>query len=463
MQMPPTCDIVIRDALIVEARQAPRRASVGVRGGEIVAVWAGAVPPSAIAHETHVVDAADLYLLPGLINAHSHLFQMLLRGLGDELSGGRWFRDMMLPAAAALQTEDAEVAAAIGSAEALLSGVTTVFDFMQVHTWPGMAEAVLRGMRSTGIRARYGRGIVLTGESAGMPPSMVESIESAIEDCEALLPLAAASGGLVSIAVAPYAVWALSEAGARRAADWAADHGISITVHASESRSQVQDALDRFGMTDLAWLERVGLLTQRTSVIHAVQVDEAAIECLQASGASVVHCPVANLYGGSGVAPVPAMRQAGIRVALGTDGAASNNSQNLFETLKFASLVQKGIGADGIGADEALAMATSEGADALGLGGTLGRIAPGYRADLVLIDPSRLPIAPHHHPVSDVVYAATPMSVDRVFVDGQPVVEHGGLTRLDLGALLKVGQERADALVGRARLSHHRQRHRRAP
>lgn len=377
MQTPPTCDLVIRDALIVEAGHAPRRASVGVRAGEIVAVWTGAVPSSAIDRATHVVNATGLYLVPGLINAHSHLFQTLLRGLGDELSGGAWFGGMMLPAASALENEDAEVAAAIGAAEALLGGVTTVFDFMQVHTRPGMGEAVLRGMRSTGIRARYGRGIVLAGEHAGMPPSMVEPIEPALEDCEALLAVASASSGLATVAIAPYAVWALTEAGASRAADWAAGRGISITVHASDSRSQVQDVLDQFGITDLAWLERVGLLTPRTSVIHAVQVDESGIELLQTRGASVVHCPVANLYGGSGVAPVPAMRRAGVRVALGTDGAASNNSQNLFETMKFASLVQKGIGADGVGADEAFAMATSEGADALGLGDTLGRIAPG--------------------------------------------------------------------------------------
>src|SRR5262249_21482740 len=151
----PPCDLLIRNAHLVEANQPSRRASVGVRDGSIVGVW-GDVPDAALGSATRIVDAEGRYLMPGLINAHTHLFQTLLRGLGDDLPGSAWFQQMLLPAAGALDVADAEVAAAIGCAEALLGGTTTVLDFMQIHGQPGMAEAVIRGMRSVGVRAGYG-------------------------------------------------------------------------------------------------------------------------------------------------------------------------------------------------------------------------------------------------------------------------------------------------------------------
>jgi 5-methylthioadenosine/S-adenosylhomocysteine deaminase len=185
-----------------------------------------------------------------------------------------------------------------------------------------------------------------------------------------------------------------------------------------------------------------------------VQLDQDGIGRMARSGAALAHCPVANLYGGSGVAPVPALRRTGVRVGLGTDGAASNNSQNLFETMKFASLVQRGVGQMDVGVEEAFRMATIDGAAALGLADQLGRIEPGYRADLVLLDPNRLPMAPHHQPLSDIVYAAGPGAVEAVFVDGVQVVDDGRLTQLDTPGLLREAQARAEALVRRASLDH---------
>jgi 5-methylthioadenosine/S-adenosylhomocysteine deaminase len=231
-------------------------------------------------------------------------------------------------------------------------------------------------------------------------------------------------------------------------------------VHASDSRGQVQDAMSRYGMSDLAWLSEVGLLTDRTLVVHAVQVDEDGLDLLARTGASVSHCPAANLYGGSGIAPVVEMRQREVRVTLGTDGPASNNGQSLFEAMKLATLLQKGRGMTTVGGAEAFAMATAFGADAVGLGGRVGRIATGYDADITLIDRRRLPIAPAQHPISDIVYAATPSCVRTVLVRGEIVVEDGVLRTVDLDALLDEAERQSASWVRRAGLRGHRERSR---
>jgi 5-methylthioadenosine/S-adenosylhomocysteine deaminase len=309
------------------------------------------------------------------------------------------------------------------------------------------------------VRVVYGRGISTTGEASGMPAHLVESAERALGECDDLQQ-AWADDGMVDIWAAPYAVWALTEPGARAVAAWADRIGARVTVHASASVGQVQDAQERFGMTDLAWLEAMGLLTERTLVAHAVHLDKEGIQLLARSGAAVAHCPVSNLYGAAGVAPVPAMRQAGLRVALGTDGAASNNSQSIIETMKFAVFAQRAVGRTSVGAQDALAMATSEAAAAIGLGDRIGRLSPGYRADILLLDPRRLPIAPSHNPISDVVYAGSSSCVHTVLVDGKVVVQDGKLLTLDTASLVEEAQARADSLVRRAGLEHHRTRSR---
>jgi 5-methylthioadenosine/S-adenosylhomocysteine deaminase len=411
---------------------------------------------------TRIIKASGKYLVPGLINAHTHLFQILLRGLGDELSPSQWYQDMMLPAGVALTADDCRIAAALGCAEALLGGVTTVMDFMQINTSPELSEAVILGMRAAGVRTVFGRGLIAEGRQRGLPDCLIEPVDEFLVQCMYLNDKFADSRRLVNIWLAPYVEWALSDEAARRIATWLDDHPFPVTIHASDSVGQVQDNLRRYGTSDLTWLAQRGLLRNNTLVVHAVQVDTNDIELIAKAGSSVAHCPVANLYGGSGIAPIAKMRDAGIKVALGSDGSASNNSQDMLETIKFATLLQKGHSGrhDSLSALEALALGTSEGAEAIDLGNCIGRIRPGYRADFSLINLDHPHTMPLNNPISQLVYAATPSNVEMVIVDGQVVVDHGKLLTLDIDALMEEAQSRADALVRRAGLERHRTRSR---
>ena len=398
------------------------------------------------------VDCGDGVLIPGLVNTHTHLFQTLLKGLGDDRVLKDWFLTMTGPSAAALTKEDCYWAGLHGCAEALLTGTTTVLDFMYVHPQPGCTQAVVDAMTDIGIRGLVARGYMTTGDDSGVPHTLIESAKSALADAEMLIRRHNVPGARVRVGLAPCMIWTVDEATLRQTRALADRTGALITMHVAETDYELQNSFSRFGRRDTAVLEQCGLLGPDLLAVHCVQSDAQDIKMLASHGVKVSHNPCSNLYLGSGVAPVYEMQRQGITVGLATDGPASSNNHSMLQAMKFAALSQKGAHRDAqiITAERVLEMATIDGARAMGMDNEIGSIEVGKRADLVLLKLNNFCVRPLHHVVSALVYSARGDEVDSVWVDGRRVVDGGRLTTRDESDILAASQRSADALVERA-------------
>jgi len=301
-----------------------------------------------------------------------------------------------------------------------------------------------------GLEAMGLRGLVAFGAEDALDPQPVAAF---LDEHQALAERCAATDlvgfrlGVGTLLGQSDELLAASAAEARR-------HGWAVHTHLAEVREEVVQARLRWGGTSAERAARVGLLEVPLLAAHCIWLREAEIAALAAAGVSAVHNPVANMILGSGVCPVPALRQAGIPVGIGTDGAASNDSQNMLEAVKAAALLQKVARLDpaAMTAGDVLAMATVEGAAALGLDGLVGSLEPGKRADLVRLRADRPGLANVHDPRQQVVYCASPADVADVWVDGRRRVADGALVDHDLGALVEASRPLAAELVTRAGL-----------
>lgn len=452
-------EVVIRGATVVTlnpAREILPRANVVVRGGRIAAVEPGGADgeswPAA-----RVIDGAGRVLFPGLVNTHNHLFQTLLKGLGDDRVLQDWFRSMTGPSAVHLTAEDCYSAALLGCVEGLKTGTTTMLDFMYPHPRPFLCDAILRAFSETGIRGILARSFFDTGVEAGIPPEIIQPTDVALADCERLLQTYhGGEGGRIQVWVSPCAIWGQTQEGIVRGKGLADRYSTGMTMHVSETPWEIENARQRFGMRDLPFLDSLGVLDRHFLAVHCVYLDDRDIRMLKLRDVRVSHNSISNMYLSSGAAPVPEMLLAGVTVGLGTDGAASNNNQNMVQMLKFTALLHKVVRRDPtvITAEKVLEMATIDGARALGLEREVGSIEVGKKADLVLADFRTPGTTPDHHPVSTLVYSACGAEVRTVLVDGRVLVNEGRLCTVDEGAVLAEAAARARDLAQRAGTDH---------
>ncbi len=420
----------LRAGMALDAERVLGACDVVVEGGRIRAIEP---PQSALAPDERVLGGEGCLLMPGLVNAHTHLSMTLLRGLGVDQPLRRWLEDHIWPAEARMDRDDVYWGALLGTAEALLGGTTAVVD-MYFHE-----AAVAEACRESGVRASLAVG--LAGEGA---------------EFEARLHAAAAqvvdwrSGGpeRVEMRLGPHAPYTCPPASLRLVARAAEEARCGIHIHLAETRAEVDEALAAHGRTPVELAADAGLFARPTQAAHVVWPGPGDAALLAASGAVVAHCPASNLQLASGIAPAVALADAGVRLALGADGPASAPSLDMFETMRLAWLLGKGAGLDASRptAREAFAWATVGGAQALGLA-DLGRIAVGQRADLVLCDlerPGLWPLPPD--PYAAVVQGVRAGDVRAVVVDGEVRVRDGRLVDLDVAAL------RREALARSARL-----------
>ncbi len=387
-------------------------AAVGAQG-------AVAIPPGAT-----TVKAAGHALLPGLVNCHNHAGMALLRGYGADLPLRRWLEDRIFPAEARLRGDDVYWGTLAAAAE-MLRGGTTCFADMYFFE-----DEAARAVDDAGMRAVLSRGLV------GLDPAAAAKLAEAEDFCRRYQ---GAAGGRITTMMAPHAEYTCPEPYLLEIDAVARRLGRPLHVHVAETAAEVQGSRDRHeGRSPVRYLHDLGLLRPGTLAAHCVHVDADDIALLVASGAAVSHNPASNCKLGSGVAPAARLLTAGARVGLGTDGPASTDSLSMWETMRLAGWLAKAAGQDAaaLPARTLLRWATRDGADALGLGGVCGRIAPGLRADLCLVDLR----APHLQPCADVpaalVYAATADDVAKVWVDGVPVAEGGAPSRIDTGRAL---------------------------
>lgn len=399
-----------------------------------------------------VTRCAGRTVIPGLVNTHTHLFQTLLKGLGDDMVLADWFARVTGPSAVELTFGDVLAAARHGCVESIRSGVTTLVDFMYVHPRPYLADAVVQAFTETGMRGVVARGYITTGTDDGVPRPLVERAEDALADATRLIRAHNRPGARVRVGLAPCMIWTVDEQTLAATREVARAEQALVTMHVSETGFEIENSLRRFGMRDVAVLARAGLLGPGLLAVHCVRCDAGDIELLAGHGSSVSHNPCSNAYLASGVAAVPQMIRRGITVGLATDGPASNNNQNLIQAMKFAALVHKGSHRDPgvITAEKVLEMATIDGAAAVGMAGETGSLEPGKRADLVVLDLGSPFVTPLHDPVSALVYSALGSEPETVVIDGVTVMSGGTVRTVDEAQVASRAQAAADSLAARA-------------
>ena len=399
-----------------------------------------------------VVDCRGSVILPGFVNTHSHLFQTMLKGLGDDRVLSEWFVTMTGPSAVELTEDDCFAGAVHGCAEALTTGTTTLVDFMFAHPRAGLGDAVARAMDAIGIRGVMARSYLTAGADVGVPAALVEPLEAALQDSKRLIDTWNHAGSRVTVGLAPCVSWGTDEATMRETRSLADDTGALITMHLSETPFEIAESLRRFGSRDVPYAARTGLLGPDLLAVHCVQVDDADVGMLRETDTKVSHNPCSNLYLGSGFAPVPAMQQRGITVALASDGPASSSNHSMLQAMKFAALLHKGVHRDPriITAEKVLEMATIDGAHAIGMGDVIGSLEVGKRADVVVLDISNLCVTPVHAAVSSLVYSQRGDEVDRVYVDGRLLVRDGSMVEIDEADIRARSAEAAAGLAARA-------------
>jgi 5-methylthioadenosine/S-adenosylhomocysteine deaminase len=422
------------------------RGSLLIEDGVIAAV--GRETPAGGADQ--VVDAAGKVLMPGLVNAHTHLFQTLIRGVYEHLPFAEWLR-RIYACGRVLTPEDCRVSAELGALEALRSGVTTVVDHHFLNRGVELPAATIAGMRRRGLRCVLARTIMDLGELA--PREVLESAEQGLRSAEELMATHRGDE-LLTFMVGPNTPGASASAELSRDVQrWAAERGLRVSMHVAESLALTEAVRRQSGREGVvAWLDSVEALGPNTLAAHSVHLTSGEVATFARRGVSVSHNPVSNMFLGDGIAPVAEMLQAGVNVALGTDGSASNNSQDMFETLKMAPLLQRArtLDANAIPPAQAIRMATVNGARALGLEDRVGSLEPGKRADLLLLNlrGAAHTVAVHDVP-SQVVYCARPSNVDTVIVDGRVLLERGQVLDFDEPAFLARAQAAGEDLVRR--------------
>ena len=421
---------LIRNALVIPMTE--RKSFMGyarVRDGAIRTVEPGA-PPGSDETET-VIDGTGCALMPGLVNAHTHLYQVLLRAVWEDLELMPWLK-RIYGCARVLRPEHFYTGSLLGCAEAIRSGVTTLCEHNFLNPSPECAFETIRAIKDSGLRAVFARTVMDMGEI--VPDCTKEKPEQAFRRIEEILVHHARSEQLQFMTgpnTPPINTTPDLLKEIRRFAD---DKALGISAHVAESKSVVECVRREHGKNGVVeFLHEFGIPGTNSIFAHSVHVSKEEIGVLKQTGTSVSHNPVSNMMLGDGVAPVVEMLREGVNVALGTDGAASNHSQDLFDTMKAASLLQK-VHHQDAGVMEpyaVLRMATVGGAKALGLDSLCGTIEVGKRADLILVDIE----AVHNQPVNDIfsqiVHCAKAGDVKTVMVNGELLMRDRKLVQQD--------------------------------
>ena len=352
--------------------------------GETIASVTPTRPAGAFTQE---IDCGGNVLMPGLVNAHTHIPMTLMRGYGGGCDLHTWLNDWIFPAEAKLDGRAVRAGADLALAELIAGGVTTIAD-MYMHT-PAIAQAVL----AAGISANLSCGGVYFGAPGDFSPATCPDCDHQRQLTEEFHE---AGNGQILVDASIHGEYTSNVPLWQWMADYAQRKGLGMHVHVSETQSEHEGSLTRWGLTPFRILDRYGVWDTRAIAAHCVWTTEDDWAGMAEKGVACVHNPVSNLKLGSGVAWIPAMKAAGVPIALGTDGVSSNNNQDMFEEMKFAAVLHNGVTHNPLALlpQDVLAMATREGAKALGR--QTGRIAPGYVADLILVDFTRPHLTPCH-------------------------------------------------------------------
>ncbi|MEW8959056.1 MAG: amidohydrolase [Moorella sp. (in: firmicutes)] len=377
-----------------------------------------------------VIKADDKVALPGLVNAHTHAAMALLRSYADDLPLKEWLEKKIWPREARLTREDIYWGTKLALLEMIRSGTTTFADMY--FNMDAVAEAVVEA----GLRACLSQGLIGLQDGDG---GRLATGVSLVKEWQG------AGDGRITTMLGPHAPYTCPPEYLTKVAATAAGLGVGLHIHLAETKGEVADIQSRYGATPIALANRLGLFELPVLAAHCVHLTAEDISILAEKKVGVAHCPESNLKLASGVAPVKAMLSAGVNVAIGTDGAASNNNLDMVGEIRTCALLAKGISGDptAVPAHQALVMATLNGARALGLDKKIGTLEAGKKADLILVN-KRLPhMMPSHNVEADIVYAASGNDVDTVIVNGKILMSGGEVKTLDAEEIYAEVKKRA--------------------
>lgn len=437
---PESCDLLIEAGWVVPIE--PRGAvlenhAVAVSGGRIVAVLPTTEARARLVPKERIERPGSV-LLPGLVNAHTHNPMTLMRGLADDLPLMRWLKEHVWPVEAAVMGGEFCADGAELSVAEMLRGGTTCCN--ENYFFPDVLAATYKRL---GFRAVVGLPIIEF--PSAWAKSQAEYFDKAMEihDLYRRDPL-------IGTSFAPHAPYTVSDSSFERIKLLADQLDLQVHCHVHETAQEVQDSLAEHGQRPLARLQRLGLVNDQLIAVHMTQLSAAEIALCAQQGVSVAHCPESNLKLASGFCPAEALRRAGVNLALGTDGCASNNDLDMFGEMRTAALLAKAVAQDASAMDamSALHMATLGGARAMGLGDEIGSLLPGKRADLIAMRFDVIETQPFYNAISQIVYASGRQQVSDVWIDGVPKLRDGALVDLDEAALIAKAREWGARIAG---------------
>ena len=426
-------DIIIEDGLILtmdEDGTIHENGMIAIKDSRIVYVGPGI---SGKYTAGKIINARDCIVMPGIVNCHTHAPMSLFKGIADDRPLMEWLENYIFPVERNMDEEFIYTGTLLACAEMILSGTTTFCDMYLFE------EHVARAVKISGMRALVGE-VLYDFDSPNYGP-LDKGFEYTVNLIERWR-----DDPLVSIAVEPHATFTCSPELLKRAHSIAVEYNVPVVIHLSETRNEVEQIKERYGMRPAEFLDSLGLLYPGLITVHCVHLNQNEMELLSKNGVKAVAVPESNLKLGSGIAPVTEMLKAGITVGLGTDGSASNNNLDMFCEMDTGSKSQKIKTMDPsvMDAETAVKMATIYGARVLGMERDVGSIEKGKKADIIVIDTRRPHLVPMYNPYSHLVYSATGSDVIHSIINGRLVMENREILTLDLDEIIEMANREAE-------------------
>lgn len=432
------------DYLVRSADRIERDADLLIDGARIAQI--GRITPPVPA-DTTILDGRGCIVIPGLINTHAHLYQSFLRGLADDLALVDWCNQTVFPLTNVAHYEEKVEGnqmgghhwATMSALELLRGGVTTCVD-MYLHM-----DSVCRAWQAIGLRGVVALALV----DRWIPASFRQTTQVVQTQALEFIRAWHKRDSRIQIMLAPSAPFICTPALLAWTRETSAQFNLGIQTHVSETQYEIQVVQSETGLSPVAYLAQLGLLGERTTAVHCVHVSESDLATLAETQTTVVHCPKSNLKLASGIAPIPQMLARGVRVALATDGAASNDTLDMFEEMRVAAMLPKGAAQDAkaMTARQVFAMATEAGARALGI--DAGTLDPGKLADIAILNRRKPHLVPLHDPINALVYAARASDVETTIVNGAIVMRDRVMLTLDESAAIQAADDYARKLYAR--------------
>jgi 5-methylthioadenosine/S-adenosylhomocysteine deaminase len=384
------------------------------------------------------IDGKGKVAMPGLVNCHTHVPMTLFRGIAEDQPLNAWLKTAIWPLEAKLTATDIYDGALLGCLEMIKSGTTCLAD-MYFHE-----DMVAKAVEESGLRAALAEGIIEAGNKALGKKMFNTSVAFAERFNEY-------ADGRISTMLGPHTAYSCSPELLAKIGEKASEMNVGVHMHLAESRAMFENCEKKYGLGEVGFLDKVGLLKSHVVAAHCVDLSGEDRRILSERGVNVVHVPVSNMKLGLGVARIVDLQRLGVNVGLGTDGPASNNTFDMFETVKFAALLQKVTYHDPtvLPAYDVLKMATLDGAKALGLEKYIGSLEVGKKADIILVDLSKPHLRPLHDICATLVYSARGSDVDTVIVNGEVLMENRQVRTLNEAAVMEEAEKVAFDLVSR--------------